>query len=88
MATGKVVSIRLPPAVLKEAERMARKENRTFSELVREALRCYQRQRAWDRINAYGRARAAELGITERDVVPIIKQFRKERRERRRSPDA
>lgn len=88
MATSKVVSVSLPPAVLREAERIAREENRTFSELVGEALRCYQRQRAWDRINTYGRARAEELGIRQKDVVPILKQFRKERRERRKSPAA
>jgi metal-responsive CopG/Arc/MetJ family transcriptional regulator len=88
MASSKVVSITLPPAVLKATEQMARKENRTFSELIGEALRCYQRQRAWDGINAYGRARAAVLGLTQKDVVPVIKQFRKERRERGKSPAA
>ena len=80
MRTSKIVSITLPPAMLKEAERLAKKENRTMSELVREALRYYQQGRRWDEINAYGRARASELGIRERDVVPIVKQFRKERR--------
>lgn len=80
MRTSKILSITLPPAMLKEAERLAKKENRTMSELVREALRYYQRGRRWDEINAYGRARAAELGMRESDVVPIVKQFRKERR--------
>ena len=32
----------MPPAQLKQVERLARKENRTLSELVREALRQYQ----------------------------------------------
>ena len=80
MRTSKILSITLPPAMLKEAERLAKKENRTMSELVREALRYYQRGRWWDEINAYGRARANALGIRERDVVPLVKQFRKERR--------
>ena len=80
MRTSKIVSITLPPAMLKEAERLAKKENRTISELVREALRYYQQGRRWDEINAYGRARASEFGIRESDVVPIVKQFRKERR--------
>ena len=80
MRTSKILSITLPPAMLKEAERLAKKENRTMSELVREALRYYQLGRRWDEINAYGRARANALGIRESDVVPLVKQFRKERR--------
>jgi Arc/MetJ-type ribon-helix-helix transcriptional regulator len=35
----------MPPAQLKQAERLAKKENRTLSELVREALRQYQQKR-------------------------------------------
>lgn len=51
-----------------------------MSELIREALRRYQREREWEEINAYGRTRARFLGIGERDVVGIVKQFRKQRR--------
>ena len=80
MRTSKVLSITLPPAMLQEAEQLAKKENRTMSELVREALRYYQRGRRWDEINAFGRARAKELGIRESDVVPLVKRFRRERR--------
>jgi predicted transcriptional regulator len=42
MRTSKTLSVSLPPAQLKRAERLARKENRTLSELVREALRHYE----------------------------------------------
>lgn len=42
MRTTKTISISLPPAQYKKAERLARKENRTMSELVREALRRYE----------------------------------------------
>ncbi len=38
-----------------------------MSELMREAFRRYKRQREWDEANAYGRAKAKELGITEAD---------------------
>jgi hypothetical protein len=34
----------MPPAQLRQAERLAKKENRTLSELVREALRQYQKK--------------------------------------------
>ena len=83
MRTTKVLSITLPPEMLKQAEQLAKKENRTVSELFREALRHYQRARRWDEINAYGRAQAGKLGIREEDVVPLVKEFRKERRKSR-----
>ena len=42
MRTTKVYSITMPPEMGKQAERLAKKENRTMSELMREALRRYQ----------------------------------------------
>lgn len=84
MRTTKVVSITLPPAMMAAAERLARKEHRTISELFREALRRYQREREWDEINAYGRAKAREAGIREEDVVGLVKQVRRERGNSRR----
>jgi predicted transcriptional regulator len=35
----------MPPTQLKRAERLAKKENRTLSELVREALRQYEQKK-------------------------------------------
>jgi Arc/MetJ-type ribon-helix-helix transcriptional regulator len=43
MRTTRTISISLPPAQLRSVERIAKKENRTMSELVREALRQYER---------------------------------------------
>jgi predicted DNA-binding protein len=42
MRTTKGFSITMPPEMAKQAERLAKKENRTMSELMREALRRYQ----------------------------------------------
>jgi CopG family transcriptional regulator / antitoxin EndoAI len=86
MRTTKTLSISLPPAQFKEVEKLAKKENRTLSELIREALRRYSYQRQLEELNAYGRAKAAELGITEADVIPLIHQFRKERRNKIKQP--
>ena len=41
MGTRRLITISLPSPLLKKAERMAREENRTKSELLREALRFY-----------------------------------------------
>jgi predicted transcriptional regulator len=71
--------------MLARAEQLAQRENRTMSELVREALRHYERKGWWEEWNAYGRAKAAELGLSEANVVPLVKEVRKERRARQSS---
>ena len=82
MRTAKTLSITLPPEMRARAEALAKKENRTMSELIREALRQYERKNWWDEMNAYGRAQAKERGLTEADVIPAVKEVRKERRAR------
>ena len=73
MRTAKTLSITLPPEVLTRASKLAKKENRTMSELVREALRQYESQRWWDQTNAYGRSTAEAVDVrTEDDVVNLI----------------
>jgi len=66
----------MPEAQLKAAERMAKAENRTMSELFREALRRYQQERRESLIGKY-RQRAETRGITEADVVRIIEETRR-----------
>ena len=78
--TSKTLSITLPPEMLGRAEQLAQRENRTMSELVREALRHYERKTWWEEMNDYGRARAEQVGLTEADVVPLVKEVRTARR--------
>jgi predicted transcriptional regulator len=85
MRMSRTLSITLPPEMLSRAEQLAQRESRTMSELVREALRHYERKIWWEETNSYGRARAEKLGLTEADVVPLVKQVRKERRALRNS---
>ncbi|MBI4454716.1 MAG: ribbon-helix-helix protein, CopG family [Acidobacteria bacterium] len=80
MRTTKILSITLPPAMLKEAQQLAKRENRTMSELVREALRRYQREQRWEKIRAIGAAGTGALGLKESDVVPLVHEFRREQR--------
>ncbi len=77
--TTKILSLSLPPRLLREAERAARKEGRTKSELFREALRRYLRDTEWRELRRYGAARAKRLGIKARDVDRLIHQYRKAR---------
>jgi CopG family transcriptional regulator / antitoxin EndoAI len=70
------LSVTLPPEMLKRAQSIAKRESRTMSELVREALRHYDRRSWWDEVNAYGRQRAESRGIREGDVDRLIHESR------------
>jgi predicted transcriptional regulator len=63
--------------MLKRAQSIAKRESRTMSELVREALRQYERRSWWDEVNAYGRRRAEELGLREADVDRLVHEGRR-----------
>jgi CopG family transcriptional regulator / antitoxin EndoAI len=80
MKTSKTLSVTLPPEMLKRARSMARKESRTMSELVREALRHYERRSWWDDVNTYGQAKAKAREIHEEDVSRLIDESRAEQR--------
>jgi len=86
MRTTKVVSITLPPAMFEEAQALAKQENRTMSELVREALRRYERERFFEKARALMKPAADRLGIhNEEDVVELVRQVRREMSEEKRS---
>ena len=79
MRTTKILSLSLPPELLREAERMAKKEGRTKSELSREALRRYLQERRWAELRRYGAQQASRLGLKETDVGRLIKEYREGR---------
>lgn len=71
--TCKTITLSFPPAFLKQIEKLAKKENRTKSELFREALRPYMVERKWESLQREMSAKAANLGIkTEADVERIV----------------
>jgi metal-responsive CopG/Arc/MetJ family transcriptional regulator len=77
----KLVTISLPPKLLKEAEQVAQEEHRTKSELLREALRVYIASRHWSQIREWGAHTAEEYSIkSEADVERIIQEYRREKR--------
>ena len=81
MRNTKIVSITLPPEMALEAERLAKEEGRTMSELMREAFRRYRREVQWDEANQLGKKKASSRGITEKDVIRLIKEFRDDERD-------
>jgi len=79
MKRSKAISITLPEPMLKKAENLAKRENRTMSEFFRETLRRYIEIRSgWEKFNAYGQAQAKKLGIKESDVDRLIHEARRE----------
>jgi predicted transcriptional regulator len=74
--TSATFSISLPPEMADELERVRRKEHRTRSELVREALRHYMREAEARRI----RRRVDKLpeGLPTADEVTAIKEGSRE----------
>jgi CopG family transcriptional regulator/antitoxin EndoAI len=76
--TTKTWTISLPPKLSREAERAAREENRTKSELLREALRLYLEDQRWRKLQRKNALLAQTLGIrTEEDVDRIVHAVRK-----------
>lgn len=59
----KILTVSLPPEMYEEVEQMAREENRTKSELVREALREYRFSRRWRLLRRWGEDTASRMGI-------------------------
>ena len=83
MAASETISITLPPDLLTQAESIARREHRTVSELVGEALRTYASERQfqdaekWRQLLEYGHAHGQAMGIhSEGDVDRILGEFR------------
>jgi len=67
-----IINISVPPALAKRIERIAKEENRTKSELLREAFRVYEFNRDWARIRAIGEATARRMGIKSYEDIERI----------------
>jgi predicted transcriptional regulator len=79
MKNSKTLSVTLPPDMLRRAHALAKRESRTMSELVREALRHYERRTWWDEVNAYGASRAELTKSRAEDIDRLIRESRRER---------
>jgi predicted DNA-binding protein len=73
MRNTKVYSITMPPEMAKQAARLAQKESRTMSELMREAFRRYQLQQAEEQLLA-DPLRASRLQALKQTVAVLRKE--------------
>ncbi len=77
------VNISFQKKLLSSIDRIASKESRTRSELVREAARVYiERKKRWDNIFAYGKSKVVENKLTRSDVEREITTYRKQHRKK------
>jgi len=79
--TRKLITISLPPPLLKKAEQVAEEENRTKSELLREALRFYVETRDVRRVTTRDRvfalidkAQARAKATPSRKIRKLIRE--------------
>ena len=79
MRHSRVVTISLPPTLLARVLKTAKVKGMTRSELVREALRRYEREeQEWQALLAYGRRKAQAASIrTDADVERLIDDARR-----------
>ena len=92
MSTRKLITISLSPALLRQAESVAKEEHRTKSELLREALRFYVETKAIRRtavrerlFEVLDRVQARTQGVPADEIRKAIQQsIASVRRESRR----
>jgi CopG family transcriptional regulator/antitoxin EndoAI len=72
------VNISFQEDLLADIDKLAKKEHRSRSELLREAARLYiERRNRWNRIFALGNAIAMDKRLSEQDVATEIQAYRK-----------
>ena len=79
MPTTRVRSLSLPSDLVREAERLAKQEGRTKTEVLREALRRYGEERRWRALQRYGAGRARKVGMRAADGERAVQEFRRGR---------
>lgn len=77
-------NIALPKALVKAVDEQAKKKFKNRSELIRDLLQRYlEREGKWERIFAYGKRKAEEMGIkSEKQINDIVYEFRHGRKPR------
>jgi hypothetical protein len=80
MRAAVTVSVSMPPADLKMAEHLAKSTNRSVSGVLREGLKRLASDQYWRRVHETSQPKATALGVTQRDVPRLVKEYRSEKR--------
>ncbi len=76
MAHAHAITITVPENLLLAADRIAKEEGHTRSELFREALRALLWKRRWETVQAFGAGIAEKNGLTEDKLDLLIHELR------------
>ncbi len=63
--TTKIITFSLPPEMEEQLRQVVREENRTVSELLREAFRLYMEEREWSKQERMQRRRSRQTNLEE-----------------------
>ena len=75
------VNISFQDRLLADIDRIAQRESRSRSELLREAARIYiERKERWNQIFSEASITSGQLALAEKDVLDEISQYRREKR--------
>jgi len=75
------VNISFQDKLLANIDRIAKRESRSRSELLREAARIYiERKERWNQIFTKTSIQSGEQALTEKDVLDEIRRYRREKR--------
>lgn len=71
-------NISLPKLLVKKTDAVAKKEYKSRSELIREALRTYLKENyEWDNLFKFGQIQAQKLGINgEKEIDNLVANYR------------
>jgi metal-responsive CopG/Arc/MetJ family transcriptional regulator len=76
VSATKTISVSIPLRLARQAERTARRQGRTRSALLRDALAQYLAESKWRDLREYGAEQVKKLGLSEQDVERLISDYR------------
>ena len=76
------INVHVSDELLAELQSKAAAEGKTLDELAGAALRKGLEEQSWQDLLAYGRERGRASGYTDEDVPRIVKEWRREQRDR------
>jgi len=77
MSSAKIMTISLPPQMSKEIQKLAQEEQRTISELIREAFRQYKMNRVLEAGRRESKRSRHGKKLTEDEIERLVDELRK-----------
>ena len=76
--TTRTITFSLPPEMADRVDEVMKRQGRSRSEFLREAVLRYIQECEWRQLLQYGEDRAREKGIGPEDVAGLVEDFRAE----------